>query len=135
MEIPDRLAENIELWKHVLPTDLDLDTSRFFTHWNYSVILMGKNFYPEGHVFPTAAGQEEEDWVHYIRRHRAEKQKFLTQLPSHYDLVKSIRGETRKAPSWAIKGAGTIPVPGEVPGAGEAAPTLPAATPDEGALL
>lgn len=133
MPVPDQLAANLEAWKYVLPSEYDFVTDRFFTKWNYGVILFGKGFYPEDHVFPIAAGLEKDDWDAYIRQFRATKSKFLAQLPGHSELVSTIRSQNVR-PTWAPQMAGTVPVPGMAPAA--AAPQASQPIPEtESALL
>lgn len=133
MQIPDRLAENLKVWKYALPTQYDFVTDKFFTKWNYAIILFGKGFYPKDHVFPSAAGFEEEDWKTYIREFRAGKSKFIQGLPGHHELLMSIRNQTDN-PGFARQMAGTVPLPGLPGGAPQSAP-LPKPASDESALL
>lgn len=131
--VPDRLAENLKVWKYTLPSDYDFVTDKFFGKWNYSIILFGKGFYPKDHVLPIAEYLNEDDWKSYIREFRAHKANLLAQLPGHHELITALRNQSHK-PSWAPDMAGTVPLPGtlNVPSDG---PKMPAPVSNEGALL
>jgi len=133
MEIPDRLAENIDIWKYTLPGKNDFVTDNFFTQWNYAVILFGKGFYPKDHFFPVSAGLQEDDWKTYIREFRAYKASLLSGLPGHHELISHMRQQTNK-PKWAPQMAGTVPLPG-LSGTPAQAPAMPDPISNEGALL
>ena len=131
MEIPDRLLENLDVWKYSIPTVNDLPSQHLFTFWNYIVVLFSKGFYPKDHVFPTAQGIDEADWAKYIRHHRAAKREFMSQLPSSYELISYLRGDTpADTPAWAQPAAGTVPLPGVGVGT-----IVPKPLNDDGALL
>jgi tryptophan halogenase len=132
MPVPDRLAENLEVWKYTLPSEYDLPTDRFFGKWNYEVVLFGKGFYPKDHVFPIAETLDEEDWKTYIREFRTHRTNHLAQLPGHHELVTALRNEQLQ-PSWAPNLAGTVPLPGM--SGGPKAPVMPQPVSNEGALL
>jgi len=133
MDIPDRLAANLEVWKYALPSEYDFVTDRFFTDWNYSVILFGKRYYPTDHVFPSAAGIDQNDWETYIREFRLAKQKFMAKLPGHYELIEALRNSNVK-PTWAPQMAGTVPMPGSALASKPTEAPRPIVS-DEGAIL
>ena len=133
MVVPDRLAENLEIWKYTLPSEYDFITDKFFSKWNYQVILFGKGYYPKDHVFPIAETLNEDDWKNYIRELRAHKANLLAQLPGHHELITALRNQGLK-PSWAPDMAGTVPLPGNM-GTSTSAPQMPPAQSNEGALL
>lgn len=42
---PDRVRGRLALWKHKLPTELDIKiTNLLFTEWSYLYVFFGKNF-------------------------------------------------------------------------------------------
>jgi tryptophan halogenase len=61
IEVPDRLVENLEVWKYALPQKNDFPTEHLFTFWNYLMTLFGKGYYPIDHEFPNAQGIQVED--------------------------------------------------------------------------
>lgn len=133
MVVPDRLAENLKVWKYTLPSDYDFVTDRFFSKWNYQVILFGKGYYPKDHVFPIAETLEEDDWKKYVHEFRAHKANLLAQLPGHHELITALRNQTHK-PTWAPQMAGTVPLPGGIAAPNDG-PKMPAPLSNEGALL
>jgi len=92
MEIPPRLKNNLELWKHKMPDEIDLGLSTFFTPTSYRVALMGKGYY-QGGDYPQSAPIPENLWRQYLVNRRARTKKFLNELPDHRQLLRAIRGE------------------------------------------
>ena len=92
--IPDRLAANFELWKQIMPYDADLPSAHFFGALNYTAALMGKGFY-DGVALSRAAPLKREVWEGAQKVIRSQVRQALDQLPSHYDLLRHIRGEAR----------------------------------------
>lgn len=90
--VPDALQENLALWRHTLPDELDLKTSTFFTPTSYRAALMGKRFC-KGRDYGQTAIFNEEDWSHYLKARLDRAQSFVDTLPSQYELLRSIRGE------------------------------------------
>ncbi len=136
MPVPDRLAENLEIWKSALPIQYDLESEQLFTFWNYKVILFGKGFYAPDHVFPSAGGLRKEDWADYIRALRSNKRKLMSQLPGHHELLTHLRSGEDAPPAWA-QGKSTVQLPGlssDDPTVRKAPPP-PAPPMDDGALL
>jgi len=109
MEIPPRLKENLEIWRHTMPDALDLPNSTFFTPTSYRSALMGKRFY-KGRDYPHATPFPESDWRQYINLRRQKTKKLLAELPDHYTLLRHIRGENGAASfrldSGALTGGG-----------------------------
>lgn len=142
MEIPDSLAENLQVWRHTLPNNADLATTHLFNAMNYSIALFGKRFYAAEQDFPKAQGTQREDWLGYVARIGQLKQQMLQQLPDHHQLIMAIRegAEARLAPQQApaFTGAGYSGAGGSVPLPGaELRPVvkLPPASSESGNLL
>ncbi len=100
MEVPDALKENLELWKHTLPDELDLPQRTFFTPTSYRAALMGKRFCM-GREYPQTSIFGKEHWEEYLNARLSRAQKFLDTLPSQYDLLRHIRGEAPLSSSGA----------------------------------
>lgn len=96
IEVPDRLRENLELWKHTLPSAMDTDDTFLFQHWDYLYILLGKGYF-KGRHFPSESVLSRRDWKRHSRRVAEAKAQLLARLPNHYELLLNIRdgGSTR----------------------------------------
>ena len=109
MEIPPRLKQNLEVWRHTMPDESDLGTATFFSPTSYRAALMGKRFY-KGRDYLQAAPIPETVWNDYMAQRRQRTQNFLNALPDHYTLLRNIRGEDGpggfKLKSGALTGAG-----------------------------
>lgn len=92
MDIPPRLRENLALWKHTMPDDLDLPTRTFFTPTSYRAALMGKRFF-KGRAYTQIEPLSENEWRQYLQMRRDRTNGLLSALPDHYTLLKQIRGE------------------------------------------
>ncbi len=96
MEIPPRLAENLELWRANMPGDLDLRTMTFFSPSSYRSALMGKQFY-KGREYAAASVFSEANWRQYLDMRRQKTRNLMAKLPDHYTLLRQIRGEAAPA--------------------------------------
>ncbi len=96
LQIPDRLAENLELWKHALPMIFHLDTASFFGVGTYHSVLIGKRVYEMGYGAPGfAAGLplNEDRWWEVVAKQRARFADMVEKAPDHRHLLRDIRGE------------------------------------------
>ncbi len=98
MEIPPRLAENLELWRASMPDDLDLPTMTFFSPSSYRSALMGKQYY-KGREHTAAAVFSEPNWRQYLDLRRQKTKELMAKLPDHYTLLRRIRGEDGQKPA------------------------------------
>ncbi len=94
MEIPPRLKENLELWKHTMPDALDLGAYTFFSPTSYRAALFGKQYY-KGRDYAQVSPLSEQEWKQYLQMRRDRTNQFLNVLPDHYELLTSIRNENR----------------------------------------
>ncbi|GAB5458103.1 MAG: tryptophan 7-halogenase [Henriciella sp.] len=92
LEVPDSLQEKLDLWKHTMPDELDLQGNTFFTTNSYLSALMGKQFY-KGRTYMQASGVPETLWQQYLSARNDRTKMFLNTLPDHYTLLRHIRGE------------------------------------------
>ena len=92
MDIPPRLKENLEIWRHTMPEELDLPNRTFFTPTSYRAALMGKGYF-KGRDYAQCAPIGERGWNEYIGLRRERTRGLLQTLPSHYELLRHIRGE------------------------------------------
>lgn len=90
--VPDRLAENLALWRHVLPDQSDTLGTSIFNNWNYLYTLWPKGYF-EGCSFPLEGSTQPAPWEEFSRDLVAYKQKLIARLPDHVTLLRDIRGE------------------------------------------
>jgi tryptophan 6-halogenase len=90
MAIPDRLAANLELWRHTLPVQADVLPTNYFDHNTYTSALFGKGFYSGGTLKPERMldRAEWESTKAMIARSHASA---VRVLPTHRALVDSLR--------------------------------------------
>ncbi|WP_193367838.1 tryptophan halogenase family protein [Pelagibius marinus] len=133
LEVPDSLAENLELWKHSLPTRHDLDSRLLFGHRIYHAVLLGKQVYGTGFAPPpvSAATLYPDTWRDYVKQFRRGVAQATQVLPDLKTLLATLRGELDPA---TLPGAAGPKIPaapglrGTVPLPGQAAPLKPQIT-------
>ncbi len=100
--LSDSLRGKLELWRHTLPSMLDTRASTLFNYWSYLYTL-----WPKGHFadkpYPLSAVISRPAWERHGKALASEKQRLLTLLPNHYELLSHIRGEA-PAPDRAKEG-------------------------------
>ncbi len=119
IEIPDSLRENLELWRHVLPGDDDIEHGHLFNYLSYIHVLFGKRCF-EGISFPVEDILSPEDWRGYTRAMDDLKARLVAQLPDHYTLVSQLRARAearaaQRSPGIQLPSVqhATVPLPGE----------------------
>ncbi len=73
LDVPDSLAENIELWRHNLPGSNDLEFGSLFFYGTYQAVLMGKRVYETGFGSPAVNKKCElrkDVWAGYLQKVR-----------------------------------------------------------------
>ena len=50
VKLSDRLKENLKIWRHTTPDDLDLESSFLFSSPVYTLVLIAKGFYRQAHL-------------------------------------------------------------------------------------
>lgn len=88
--VPDRLAQNLEIWKHALPVQADVAPTNYFDHNTYTAALFGKGFYPGNSLWPERhldAGK----WRELRKVIDDTHKRALGSLPGHRALLDSIR--------------------------------------------
>ncbi len=96
LEVPDTLAANLELWRHVLPGPYDLEFSSLFSHFTYKSVLLGKRVYETDFAAPnfnTGTELDEDLWWNYVAERRAAFVDFCETTADHRVLLREIRGE------------------------------------------
>ena len=95
--MPDSLAENLDVWKHVLVGPHDLKNKQLFDHHTYNAVLLGKRVYETGFGSGTlnpAAAIEPGTWKKYLKDTRAKIDHYLKMAPDHRALLLELRGES-----------------------------------------
>lgn len=120
LEVSDRLAENIELWRHNLPFHYDLPFTTLFDAGTYTAVLLGKKVYETGFAngkIGSGLSLDPQLWKTALEQMRQRTKKFLRGASDHHDLLAELRGEER---ALGFKAAfpvtqATVPLPGVAP--------------------
>lgn len=137
LEVPDALAENLELWKYTLPGPYDLDFASFFSPGVYQTVLLGKRVYETGYGAPSMARTlplRQEVWGRYLQQVRAQIKKTVAEAADHRTLLAELRGELPEAAGqpFVPLAQATVGMPGSAP---VRAPKLEIPKRDEASLL
>lgn len=96
LEVPDSLAENIELWKHGLPAPYDLEFESTFPVSTYQAVLMGKRVYETGFGKDTLnvrRSLDADSWKRYLAHIRGNVKNIVAKTADHKTLLHDIRGD------------------------------------------
>ncbi len=106
LKISDHLAENLELWKHRLPSPLDLPTQFLFTHHTYQAVLLGKQVYRNGYGdggFSRPFAMSEKSWREFLRKSAAHTRATVAYKADHRQMLLALRGELGRGGKVATK--------------------------------
>lgn len=95
IDVPDRLAENLALWRHMLPSEPDITGMQLFSHWSFLGILYAKGYF-EDVEFPLEGSVNAEDWRSYYNHVQQQKKNFVAALPDHYTFLNNLRGNAAR---------------------------------------
>jgi tryptophan halogenase len=119
IEVPDSLAENLELWRRVLPSSKDIEHEFLFSYLSYIQVLFGKRYFDGAH-FAVEDLLRPDEWQSFSRAMDDLKAELLQELPDHYQLVSQIRARAegrsgiRTTPMTVGTSARpTVPLPGQ----------------------
>ncbi len=130
LEVPDSLAENLELWKRALPAHFDLPFAVLFPAGTFQAVLLGKQVYQNGWGDIDAITRRAPDkaaWVKYMADWRARSTAMVKAMPDHRKLLLHLRGEAAE-PSFPMAQA-TVGLPsGRAPKAKLQLPELESAS-------
>lgn len=96
LKIPDRLAENLELWQHRLPMEHDIEFASLFDHRSYQTVLLGKQSYDTGFgpgIRDRLRPLNKPVWYNFCQAAKGELAQMLKTMPDHKTLLRDIRGE------------------------------------------
>lgn len=132
LDVPDSLAENIEVWKYNLPTMYDLGAHMLFSPATYTAVLLGKRVYETGFGNPKMTpgfAMNPAKYRAYLKETRGRIDGLVKQLPDHKTLLTHLRGEKAGPSFQAPMAQATVSMPGT-----SAHPKAPALT-DAASLL
>lgn len=100
LQVPDTLAENMELWKSVPPHPLDLRTGHLFDASTYQAVLMGKRAYDTGYgdgKFHRRVAMNRDAYKKYLQEYDSKRKAILDACADHRTGIMAIRGELEPA--------------------------------------
>ena len=118
LEVPDRLAENLALWRHAIPGPYDLETDILFGYGTYQAVLLGKRVYETGYAAPGFLQNMDlkpDLWAGYLKKLEDTYSKAVPRMADHYTLLRELRGELARPkpkPSFATPQP-TVGMPGQ----------------------
>jgi tryptophan 6-halogenase len=93
VEVPDRLAERLKLWKRRLPNPRNINPSfHGFEAYSYSVMLLGLNYWPEASL-PALDSMPDEMALQSFRILRERTRELVTTLPSQLEYLSHVRAK------------------------------------------
>jgi len=96
LEIPDSLAENLEVWQHALPGAYDLKFDSLFSYGTYQAVLLGKRVYDTGFAAPGFMKNlhlRQDLWQAHLKKARAATDILVGKMADHHTLLLELRGE------------------------------------------
>lgn len=108
-EMPDSLADRLDLWRHSLPVAEDLTSQHVFSHHVYTLVLIAKGFY-RGRQLPNANLMNRKLWDFSMEAMQARRGKVLDAMPNHYELLQQMRGERPIIQPMRQPGPGSNPL-------------------------
>jgi hypothetical protein len=118
MKIPDRLAENLEVWKHRLPQSSDIEFATLFDYKTYQAVLLGKQVYKNGFgkgSIESVRPLRKPIWFQFQKAAKQELSQIIRAMPGHKNLLREIRGEAKPTAAFvAMATPATVPLPGTV---------------------
>lgn len=117
LEVPDSLAENLEVWRYALPGPYDLKFDSLFSAGTYQAVLLGKKVYETGFAAPSFAKNlslSTELWQRHLAKARETSKILVQRMADHHTLLLELRGELQKpapAPNF-VTAQPTVAMPG-----------------------
>ncbi len=99
MKVPDRLAENLELWQYRLPMSHDTEFATLFDDRVYQTVLLGKQVYDTGYgegIRDRLRPLKKPIWFQGMKQAKADLVQVIKTMPDHKTLLRDIRGELKK---------------------------------------
>ncbi len=127
LEVPDGLAENLELWRYNLPEHYDLPFSTLFAANTYVAVLLGKRVYETGYAraeIGSGLSLDPRIWEAALKQMREHSLRRVRDAMDHRALLSELRGEAPAPlrPKTFQVAQATVPLPGVAPAAFKAPP-------------
>ncbi|MEM7191762.1 MAG: tryptophan 7-halogenase, partial [Pseudomonadota bacterium] len=100
MVLSDRLQENLKVWQHATPEDLDLGSTFLFSSPVYRLLLIAKGFY-QGRRLSRAASLSRNAYDRFRTAALKERPNQLAGLISHAEFLKT--GGKHQAGAWSAQ--------------------------------
>jgi len=92
--IPGRVRDRLELWRHKIPSALDIDIQNpLFSEWSFLYVLFGKRFFDEVD-FPIESAVADSDLEELLENIRRDQRNMLARAPDHRALLDRIHART-----------------------------------------
>ncbi len=127
LEVPDSLAENLELWQHALPGPFDLEFDSMFPFTTYQAVILGKRVYETGYGSPAIrakAAAQKVYWDKYLAAARGQIDATVKGMADHHALLTELRGEAQPF-GGAPLARPTVAVPGAKAPRAKISPPVP----------
>ncbi|WP_172299552.1 tryptophan halogenase family protein [Pseudoruegeria sp. HB172150] len=96
LEVPDSLAELLEVWRYVLPGHYDLKFASLFDHATYQAVLLGKRVYETGYgagSLTRGAQLDAARWKSYLGQVRGKAKQAVSAAADHRTYLAELRGD------------------------------------------
>lgn len=91
--VPDRVKDHLALWKHKLPSPLDISTTNpLFTSWSYIYVLSGKHYFDDVD-FPIDCAISDADYDEFLAEMERGRRQVMARAPDHRALLDRIHAE------------------------------------------
>ncbi len=105
--VPDTVRNRLALWKHKLPSTLDIDVQNpLFPAWSYLYVLFGKHFFDDCD-FPLEPTVSDEDFDEFLVKIDEKRQQVLARAPDHRALLDQVHAS--KITPWYDTAPGDLP--------------------------
>ncbi|MBT5047762.1 MAG: tryptophan 7-halogenase [Rhodospirillaceae bacterium] len=95
--IPDRVRARLELWRHKVPSELDVEVQNpLFSDWSFMYVLFGKHFFDDVD-FPIESAVADSDFDEFLEDIQRGGQNLLSRTPDHRALLDKIHARTERA--------------------------------------
>jgi flavin-dependent dehydrogenase len=88
VKLSDRLEENLKIWRHTTPEDLDLNSAFLFSSPVYTLVLIAKGFYKDAHL-SSASTLNRQTYERYRNNVRADRPDQLNGLIGQAEFLKT----------------------------------------------
>ena len=91
LKAPDRLRENLALWRYKLPSATDCPNQlSLFREWSYIYVLYGKKYFDDV-TFPIEDALSDDDFETFSRWVEQQRTELLSIAPDHRELLTQLR--------------------------------------------